>query len=146
MEHGLRTGFALGTVDPAEAVRAADILRATTLNNAQLRRQYMDVRADLQKRFGDLLSRADQYVSEITESYRSSIIALRPGAKCAHPDADAIAVKPVTPEFPRQASGNTSLDRAALEAARASQYTPKIVNCQPVAGTFVFRTTFSTGP
>jgi protein TonB len=41
-----------------------------------------------------------------------------------------------------QSGGNMSLDRAAIAAARQSTYAPKIVNCQPVTGSYLFRVTF----
>jgi TonB family protein len=41
-----------------------------------------------------------------------------------------------------QGSGNMAMDQAALSAARQSTYAPKIVNCQPVEGTYNFKVTF----
>lgn len=41
-----------------------------------------------------------------------------------------------------QSSGNSSIDRAALSAARQSSYSPKIENCSPVEGTYSFRANF----
>ena len=41
-----------------------------------------------------------------------------------------------------QSAGNMALDQAALSAARQSTYAPKIVNCQPVQGDYLFRVTF----
>jgi TonB family protein len=41
-----------------------------------------------------------------------------------------------------QSSGNMSIDQAAMVAARQSSYAPKLVNCQPVEGTYSFRASF----
>jgi protein TonB len=41
-----------------------------------------------------------------------------------------------------QSAGNMALDQAALAAARQSTYAPKIVNCQPEQGDYLFRVTF----
>jgi TonB family protein len=88
---------------------------------------------------------------------------------CAH---DALVMKQVTPEFPFsarnldrrprqvrvqvaidsngdllsasivQSSGIKALDDASIEAARASTYSPKFVNCMPVSATYTFLVTF----
>src|SRR5579862_8110427 len=42
-----------------------------------------------------------------------------------------------------QSTGNSSLDQAALGAARASSYAPALEECAPVAGTYLFRVEFS---
>lgn len=39
-------------------------------------------------------------------------------------------------------TGNKALDQAALDAAENSIYAPKIVNCRPVAGRYLFKVTF----
>jgi TonB family protein len=39
-------------------------------------------------------------------------------------------------------SGQTDADKAALAAARASQYRPAARNCTPIAGHYAFTTTF----
>ena len=95
-----------------------------------------------------------------------------PKPACKTPYQDATAVNPVTPEYPDsareqglgevqvtvvvtiapsgslenatigQSGGNMAIDQAALSAARQSTYAPKIVNCQPVEGTYNFKVTF----
>jgi|SRR5579884_765453 len=95
-----------------------------------------------------------------------------PKPACKVPYQDAQAVNAVTPEYPDsareqglgevqvtvvvtisptgqlvnatmgQGSGNMAMDQAALAAARQSTYAPKIVNCQPVEGTYNFKVTF----
>jgi protein TonB len=95
-----------------------------------------------------------------------------PKPACRTPYQDATAVQAVTPDYPDaareqglgevqvtvivtispsgslvnatigQGSGNMSIDQAALSAARQSTYAPKIVNCQPVEGTYNFKVTF----
>jgi TonB family protein len=90
-------------------------------------------------------------------------------AACTHPNADALVTSPVQPAFPHgltvqgtavarvtiaangsvaqvrisQSSGNAQLDRAVLDAARSSTYSPKLVNCKPVEGTYLFRAEFA---
>ncbi len=41
-----------------------------------------------------------------------------------------------------QSSNNMSIDQSALSAARQSTYSPKIVACKPVEGTYLFRAQF----
>lgn len=95
-----------------------------------------------------------------------------PKPVCATPFKDATMVNGVTPEYPDaareanlgpvtvivkitlsasasvldasvlQSSGNSSIDRAALSAARQSSYSPKIEDCKPVEGTYSFRANF----
>jgi TonB family protein len=90
---------------------------------------------------------------------------------CADPNRDAVASNVVSPEYPSsesgigsvavlvavtidaaggvsdvrvsQSSGNAAIDQAALRAARASSYRPRLVNCVPSAGTYIFRAEFS---
>ncbi len=45
----------------------------------------------------------------------------------------------------KTSSGSLALDDAAMRAANATTYSPKIVNCKPVSGTYVFRADFSPG-
>ena len=91
---------------------------------------------------------------------------------CANPNADANATNPVTPDYPdiakqqgiegttqvavsldanggvlsatvHKSSNNSSLDNAAISAAKASKYSPEIVNCVKTAGTYIFRADFT---
>jgi TonB family protein len=41
-----------------------------------------------------------------------------------------------------RSSGNAAIDQAALRAARQSSYAPKIVDCVPVEGTYIFHADF----
>ncbi|GAC1354820.1 MAG: hypothetical protein NVSMB31_15110 [Vulcanimicrobiaceae bacterium] len=41
-----------------------------------------------------------------------------------------------------QSSGNSAIDRSATAAARQSSYSPKLVNCTPVEGSYSFRVEF----
>ena len=41
-----------------------------------------------------------------------------------------------------QSGGNMAFDRAAMAAARESSYSPKVVNCEPVTGDYIFKVTF----
>lgn len=96
-----------------------------------------------------------------------------PGPACAVPFKDVTMLRPVTPEYPDaaramhlgpvvviititvtakaevagasivQTSGTPIIDMAALLAARQSTYSPKIANCSPVAGTYMFRANFN---
>lgn len=87
-------------------------------------------------------------------------------AACSRPNADALVVKAAMPNVPRglparpatveitvtiaangkviglailHSSGNATVDRAVAEAAKNSTYSPKLVNCTPVQGTYIFR-------
>jgi TonB family protein len=40
-------------------------------------------------------------------------------------------------------SGNETIDRAVVEAAMHSTYSPKLVNCTPVQGSYLFRADFA---
>jgi TonB family protein len=95
-----------------------------------------------------------------------------PRPACANPNVGAaIKGEPVSPDEPEMAkeqgatgttevkvtldatgavvsvsvyksAGNASLDQAAMAAARATQYTPDIVNCDKVGGSYIFSATF----
>jgi protein TonB len=98
--------------------------------------------------------------------------AATPKPACAQPHVDATVTRPVEPDYPDMArqqgatgtvqvkvtltagggvssasvyrtSGNQSLDNAAVAAAQQSSYSPEIDNCQPVAGSYLFRADFS---
>jgi TonB family protein len=90
-------------------------------------------------------------------------------AACTQPDADARVVTPVMPDVPHglkmhatvevgvtvapngkvtrasivHSSGNEAIDRAVVEAAMHSTYSPKLVNCTPVQGSYLFRADFA---
>jgi TonB family protein len=42
-----------------------------------------------------------------------------------------------------KSSGNVEIDKAVLDAAQKSKYSPKLVNCEPVEGAYLFRADFS---
>lgn len=42
-----------------------------------------------------------------------------------------------------RSSGSRVLDRAALNAAKQSTYAPKMINCIPAAGRYLFRADFN---
>lgn len=93
---------------------------------------------------------------------------------CANPNQDAHVVSAVNPELPQSAhlrgstmvlvevsirsngllktstiyksSGNVAIDDAALKAARASIYAPKIVQCVPTEADYLFRMDFRGTP
>ncbi|HEY2475310.1 MAG TPA: energy transducer TonB [Candidatus Cybelea sp.] len=93
-------------------------------------------------------------------------------ASCLKPNTDAFVTKAVKPELPHgmtasgsasveviigpdghvmsttliKSTGNSTIDHAAVQAARNSSYSPKIVNCKPVQGKFVFHTDFRPNP
>ena len=90
---------------------------------------------------------------------------------CTQPDHDATVTKPVAPYFPPsasggarhivvrvlvtvapdgsvtkteivQSSGDATLDRSVVGAAKKSTYSPKVASCQAVTGTYVYEATF----
>ncbi len=87
---------------------------------------------------------------------------------CAKPNVDATVTSPAMPKMPHgltvkgtatvlvtiapngsvksasvsKTSGNAAIDNAVLDAARQSKYSPKLVNCQPVQGTYLFLAAF----
>jgi TonB family protein len=42
-----------------------------------------------------------------------------------------------------QSSNNAAIDQSALRAARQTTYAPRIANCAPVDGTYIFHADFS---
>jgi TonB family protein len=99
-----------------------------------------------------------------------------PSPECRQPFADAGIINAMAPDYPDSAryfklgpvtvlaevtvgpdgkpqdvsiyksSGNGAIDREALRAAQASTYSPKVINCKPVIGQFLFRAEFNPGP
>jgi TonB family protein len=95
--------------------------------------------------------------------------AAAPNPACPHPNAEATITDQVSAQYPARAynsgfrsatvevevtvgpsgnlvdagviksSGNLSIDEAALRAARQSTYSPKLVECNPVQGNYLFR-------
>lgn len=95
-----------------------------------------------------------------------------PKPVCAVPNADASTTQAVEPDYPdiarqqgavgttqvkvsldatghvtdasiAKSAGNASLDQAAIKAARASSFSPEIVNCVKTAGSYIFRADFT---
>jgi TonB family protein len=90
-------------------------------------------------------------------------------AACANPNVDALVTEPAQPQMPhglkvggsvivavtiapngsvtrlslRKSSGNAQIDRSVLEAARHSKYSPRLVDCKAVAGSYLFRADFA---
>lgn len=92
-------------------------------------------------------------------------------AACAHPNVDASVINAVPPvshgskasgtvdvavtiapngrvihTSVLKSSGNATIDNYVVEAARKSTYSPKLVNCNPVAGSYVFQAEFAPSP
>ena len=70
------------------------------------------------------------------------------GVKVAHPVSAQVVVNisstgAVTGAAIHKSSGYPAIDNAALDAARKSTYDPAKRDCKPVAGTYLFNTTFS---
>jgi TonB family protein len=91
---------------------------------------------------------------------------------CANPNVEATVTNAVQPDYPESArdlglgavsvevevtvgpsgnlvtasvyksSSNMSIDQAALRAARQSTYSPKLINCSPTTGNYLFRADF----
>ncbi|MGA8098231.1 MAG: M56 family metallopeptidase [Candidatus Cybelea sp.] len=90
-------------------------------------------------------------------------------AACAKPNVEATVTDPVAPVMPHglhvsgktvvdvtidpnghaiaakilRSSGYPAMDQAVVEAARKSAYSPKIVNCAPAQGAYLFRADFA---
>lgn len=95
-----------------------------------------------------------------------------PKPACANPNVEATVTNPVQPDYPESArdlglgavsveievtvgpsgnlvsatvyksASNMAIDQAALRAARQSTYSPKLINCQPTTGNYLFRADF----
>jgi TonB family protein len=93
------------------------------------------------------------------------------GYGCKYPNADPEVTDPVRPDLPRsqwpshkvsaivevtvapdgkaaaariyRSSGDPNVDRAVLAAAETTKYSPKVVNCAPVRGSYLFRADFA---
>lgn len=89
-------------------------------------------------------------------------------AACANPSVDATVTSPAMPKMPHglnvkgsatmlvtiapngsvvsvlisKSSGNAAIDKAVADAAAQSKYSPKLVNCEPVQGTYLFYASF----
>jgi TonB family protein len=89
-------------------------------------------------------------------------------AACAKPNVDALVTEPAEPQMPHglkagglaivavtiapngsvtrlnlwKSSGNAQIDRSVINAAQHSKYSPKLVDCKAVAGSYLFRATF----
>lgn len=91
-------------------------------------------------------------------------------ARCSQPNHEATAIKAVSPEYPPgygnldrtavviievaptgalaeshifRSSGIAAMDEAALQSARQSTYSPKIVNCTAISGRYIFVARFA---
>jgi len=96
-----------------------------------------------------------------------------PAANCAQPHVDPSTKNAVQPEYPEvareqgafgtvkvavtldehgtvlsaaiaQSAGNAALDQEAIKAAKASSYSPEIVDCKPIGGVYLFRAVFDS--
>lgn len=96
----------------------------------------------------------------------------KPTPACANPNVDATTVNAAEADYPdiareqgvvgsaavkvtldatghvvdvsiNKSAGNPALDQSALKAARASTYSPEIVNCVKTAGSYLFRVDFT---
>jgi TonB family protein len=89
-------------------------------------------------------------------------------AACEKPNVDALVTEPAQPQTPPglkaggsaivavtiapngsivhmsvwKSSGNAQIDRSVLDAAQHSKYSPKLVDCKAVAGSYLFRADF----
>jgi TonB family protein len=69
-----------------------------------------------------------------------------PGLKAGGSVILAVTIAPngsVTGLSLRKSSGNAQIDRSVLDAARHSKYSPKLVDCKAVAGSYLFRADFA---
>ncbi len=93
-------------------------------------------------------------------------------AACAEPNVEALVQNAVAPSLPhgfkasgtvivavtiapnghatntkvQRSSGNAEIDNAVVAAARSSTYSPKVANCTPVEGHYLFRADFRPSP
>jgi TonB family protein len=95
-----------------------------------------------------------------------------PKPACPNPNVEATVTNPVQPDYPESArdlglgavtvevevtvgpsgnlvnakiyksSSNMAIDQAALRAARQSNYAPKLIDCSPTEGDYLFRADF----
>lgn len=84
-------------------------------------------------------------VSAAVPQFPASVRTLHLGARTALFNVTLDAHGRVQRVAIRHSSGNGALDAAGLKAARTSKYAPAAKNCKPIAGTYIFRTTFEPG-
>lgn len=86
--------------------------------------------------FADATTR-EKYAPEMPELAREQGL-----SGTAHVQVQLSATGSVTAVKIFESTGNSALDDAALEAARRTTYSPKIVDCERVPGTYLFRVEF----
>lgn len=88
--------------------------------------------------------------SDVEASVKNPAMPMLPhGAKVRGSTDVVVTISPsgaVTKTSMLHSSGNAAVDAAVVKAARQSTYSPKIVNCAPVAGSYVFHAQFQPGP
>ncbi|HEY1883621.1 MAG TPA: energy transducer TonB, partial [Candidatus Cybelea sp.] len=93
-------------------------------------------------------------------------------AACTHPNVEASVTDPQPPVLPHglkasgtvevsvtiapngtvtrtsvvKSSGSATIDDSVVAAARKSKYSPKVANCAPVEGSYIFRADFTPRP
>ncbi len=161
--HGIRVGYQWAGMTLAQAVKIMNDFQTAAVealdSPAFVYQQWSD-------RSKDLWKQSQQYLQQLKITLHQ-----RAGPNCSDPNVDADGLNLVTPDYPddarnvegvvtakvlvnldavgkvtnvtvQQSSFYSFFDRATLDAARASTYLPKIQNCVPVPGTYLFVATF----
>lgn len=78
----------------------------------------------------------------VTPDYPDAARDLHLGERTALIDVLVNANGKVAQERIQQSSGNSALDQASIAAAYQTTYSPKVVDCKPVEGHYLFKVTF----
>jgi len=79
---------------------------------------------------------------EVDPAYPDSALDLRLGYLVVLVDVTVEPDGHVSKTLVTKSSNNMAVDQAAVKAARATTYSPKIVGCQAMTGIFIFRADF----
>ena len=83
----------------------------------------------------------------VRDQARPDVSNVHPAGKLTSIIDVAVAADGTPTAFRRdQGSGNAAMDDAAMKAAKESSYLPKIADCKPVAGHYLFRLVFDPTP
>jgi len=120
-----------GTPGPAATAAPGNDVVATVAPTATPKPTCITPAADAQTR--------DKFVPETPELARQQCL-----SGVAKVQVDLSAGGTVTGVKIFESTGSSLLDQAALDAARRTTYSPKIVDCEHVSGTYLFRVEFQS--